>query len=99
VYAAAAIESILSEIVIASDEKRAAGKAKRIDRKTLIAAVRSHPGLARLFRSYAFLSETAIKIKREALLTKGDKEALQKKREQEKEEKKKKGAVPGVDED
>ena len=99
VYATAAIEAILTEVIRAADEKRALGKAKRIDRKALIAAVRANPGLARLFRSYAFLPDAAIKIKKDALLTKSDKEAALKKREQEKEEKKKKSAVPGVDED
>jgi histone H3/H4 len=101
VYATAALEAIFAEVVRAADEKRisAKGKAKRIDRKMLISAVRSNPALARLFRNYAFAPESAIKIKREALLTKADKEVAMKKRESEKAEKAEKQAVPGVDEE
>ena len=76
----------------------AKGKAKRIDRKMLISAVRSNPALARLFRNYAFAPEFAIKIKRDALITKADKEVAMKKRESEKKEKQEKQAVPAVDE-
>jgi len=101
VYATAALETIFAEIVRAADEKRSAakGKAKRIDRKMLISAVRSNPELARLFRNYAFAPESSIKIKRESLMTKADKEIAMKKRESEKAEKKEKAAVPGVDEE
>lgn len=101
VYAAAALEAIFAEIVRSADEKRTSskGRIKRIDRKMLIAAVRSNPGLARLFRNYAFAPESAIKIKREALMTKADKEVAMKKRESEKAEKKEKASVPAVDEE
>ena len=101
IYATAALEAIFFEIVRAADEKRtlAKGRIKRIDRKMLISAVRSNPGLARLFRNYAFAPESAIKIKKEALLTKADKEVAMKKRESEKKEKKEKAAVPAVDEE
>jgi histone H3/H4 len=100
VYATAALEAIFAEVVRAADEKRisAKGKAKRIDRKMLISAVRSNPALARLFRNYAFAPESAIKIKRDALLTKADKEVAMKKRDAEKAEKAEKQAVPAVDE-
>ena len=101
VYATAALEAIFEEVVRAADEKRSAtkGKAKRIDRKMMISAVRSNPALARLFRNYAFAPESSIKIKRDALLTKADKEIMIKKRDAEKAEKKEKQAVPGVDEE
>jgi histone H3/H4 len=101
VYATAALEAIFAEVVRTADEKRMAakGKAKRIDRKMLISAVRSNPALARLFRNYAFAPESAIKIKREALMTKADKEVAMKRRESEKQEKQEKQAVPGVDEE
>ena len=100
VYATAALEAIFAEVVRSADEKRisAKGKAKRIDRKMLISAVRSNPALARLFRNYAFAPESSIKIKRDALLTRADKEVAMKKRDAEKAEKTEKKAVPAVDE-
>ena len=101
VYATAALEAIFFEIVSAAEEKRISfkGKAKRIDRRMLISAVRTNINLARLFRNYAFAPESSIKIKKDALLTKTDKETNLKKRNEAKAEKIEKEAVPQVDED
>lgn len=101
VYTTAALDAVFFEIVRASEEKRAGIRKgpKSIDRRTLVAAVRSSPELGRLFRSYVFAPEKAIKIKRDVLLTKNDKEAAKKKREEVASERRKKAAVPGIDEE
>lgn len=101
VYATAALDAIFSEIVRAAEEKRAGNRKgpKSIDRKTLAAAVRIHPELGRLFRSYVFAPSGSIKVKADLLLTKADKEAAKQKRAKAAEEKKERASVPGVDED
>ena len=101
VYATAALESIFSAVVQAAEEKRAGIRKgpKSIDRKILIAAVRTNPTIGKLFRSYTFVADKAIKIKKSTLLTKADKEAEAKKREEAKAKKDGKAAVPAVDED
>jgi hypothetical protein len=101
VYATAALEFIFSEIVRAAEEKRAGIRKgpKAIDRKILVAAVRTNPSLGKLFRSYTFAADKSIKIKKSTLLTKADKEAEAKKREEAKAKKDGKAAVPAVDED
>jgi len=101
VYATAALESIFSEIIRAAEEKRVGIRKapKSIDRKILIAAVRTNPNLGKLFRSYTFAADKSIKIKKFTLLTKADKEVESKKREEVRTKKNKKAAVPAVDED
>ena len=101
VYTTAALDAIFSAIVRAADEKRAGSRKgpKGIDRKTLAAAIRMHPELGRLFRSYVFLPSGSIKVKGDMLLTKADKETLKRKRESIAAEKEKRKAVPGVDEE
>jgi len=101
VYATAAIELILNEVVYSAENKRVGIKRgpKAIDRKILIAAVRTNPELGKLFRSYAFSAEKSIRVKNDALLTKSDKESAMAKRLAEKAQKAEKAAVPAVDED
>jgi histone H3/H4 len=101
VYATAALEAIFAEVVRAAEEKRAGIRKgpKSIDRKILVAAVRTNPTLGKLFRSYTFAPDKSIRVKRDLLLTKADKEAAQKKRAEAKAKKDGKAAVPAVDED
>lgn len=101
VYTTAALDAVFSEIVRAAEEKRAGNRKgpKGIDRKTLAAAIRTHPELGRMLRSYVFLPTGAIKVKGDMLLTKADKEAAKEKRLKAAAEKKERENVPGVDED
>ena len=99
VYTTAALSFVFTEVIKAAKEETAAAKKKRISRETLIAAVRTHPELRKLFKAYVFSSGASLKYKAADLLTKADREAAQKKRG---EIKKKKtppsSAVPAVDE-
>lgn len=101
VYATAALEHVFAEIVRAAEGKRSHMKRgpKAIDRRILVAAIRTDPSLSRLFRGYTFAPEKAIKIKKEVLLTKADKSAAMEKREANKSKKAELAAVPAVDED
>ena len=101
VYTTAALDAIFSEIVRVADEKRASNRKgpKSIDRKTLAAAIRMHPELGRLFRSYVFVPSGSIKVKGDMLLTKADKEVVKEKREKAAAEKQQRKEVPGVDEE
>ena len=76
VYLTAALESIFSTIIQAADDKRTSLKKppKSIDRKILIAAVRTHPELGKLFKDYMFLPTSSLKIKKDNLLTRADRE-------------------------
>ena len=102
VYTTAALEHVFAEIVRAAKVEATASKKKRIAKENLISAVRTHPGLARLFKSYAFASGVRLPYKSSELLTKADREAAEKKREEAKAKKvvakKAAAAVPGVDE-
>ena len=92
---------IFSELVRAAEEKQSGIRKgpKSIDRKMLIAAVRTNPDLGKLFRSYAFAADKFIRVKKDALLTKADKETVSKKRDAEKANEAQRAAVPAVDED
>lgn len=99
VYAVAALDVLFSEIIQAAETKRAsANKPKRaISRLDLVAGVRQHPQLTRVFRGYQFASNaTSIKFKADKLLTKADRAAAARKREAATAQKKKKQAVPSV---
>ena len=103
VYLTAALESIFSTIIQAADDKRTSLKKppKSIDRKILIAAVRTHPELGKLFKDYMFMPTSSLKIKKDNLLTRADRELAVKKRKEAKEAKEqaKKQTVPAVDEE
>ena len=101
VYATAVLEHIFNEVVRSAEAKRSALRKapKAIDRKMLIAAVRTNPALGKLFRSYTFAANNSIKVKKSALLSKADRDLESKKREDAKTKKKEKQAVPAVDED
>lgn len=97
VYTTAALENVFAEIVRSAKAEAVASKKKRIAKENLVRAVRTHPGLSRFFRSYAFSTGTRLPYKSAELLTKTDREAAEKKREEMK-AKKAAAAVPGVDE-
>ena len=101
VYATAALEAIMSEVVRSAEAKRAGipKGPKSIDLETLIAGVRTNPALGKLFRSYTFAGNKFVKVKKDALLTKADKETASKKRALEKATKAERAAVPAVDEE
>lgn len=98
VYTTAALENILIEVIRASKSEAVASKKKRISKENLIAAVRTHPSLCRLFRSYVFSSGSKLAYKSMDLLTKYDREAVLKAREEKKQAQKKTKHVPEVDE-
>ena len=98
VYTTAALENILIEVIRASKSEAAASKKKRITKENLISAVRTHPALCRIFRSYVFSTSTRLPYKSIELMTKYDRETLLKAREEKKAQKQAK-TVPGVDED
>jgi len=98
VYTTAALENIFTEVIRAAKSEAVASKKKRITKENLVAAVRTHPSLCRIFRSYAFSSAVRLPYKSVELMTKYDRETRLKARE-EKKVQMKANAVPGVDED
>ena len=102
VYTTAVLENVLLEVIMSSKKEAIASKKKRISIQNLIAAVRTHPSLCRLFRSYVFSSGAKLSYKSMDLLTKYDREAVLKSRENRKAKKEQaiaSKAVPGVDEE
>ena len=98
VYTTAAIENILIEIIRASKVEATASKKKRINMHNLVAAIRTHPSLSRLFRSYAFSSGgSKLAYKSINLMTKLDREVVGKVREEKTAQNQEK-VVPAVDE-
>ena len=97
VYATAALDVIVAEIVRSAKAEATAAKKKRIAKEQLVLAVRSHPSLGRLFRGYTFATGNKLAYKSTDLLTKADREAAAKKKS-ESSKKKAAASVPGVDE-
>ena len=101
VYTTAAIERVFSEVILSAKAEATHAKKKRITREHVVAAIRTHPSLARLFRSYTFVPTAKLQYKASDLLTKSDREML--KKIQESKKSKTAGrlapAVPAVDEE
>ena len=72
VYVTAGAEAVILALIKKADSLRSRGKTKGVDRRTLVAAMRSDPELGRLFRSYLVTPEKPVRVKRVNLLIKSD---------------------------
>lgn len=104
VFATGVIEHLVNAIIVslkkASGSSSAAGKPKRVDYKTLVHAVRSHPDLSRIFAAYVFSpgGSSKLKVPPKIFLNKRDREIYDVKRAAEEKARAKSRKVPAVDE-
>lgn len=99
-FIVSALETICDEIVVSADAERRATKKppKRMNRLHLIAAIRKHKEVAKLFRPYQFTATSHLKLNSDLLLTKADRATVKANRLAAKAQRAEKAALPSVDE-